>query len=62
MLNGNVSSQMLALQRQKILEEYNKDIVSSTQERDEEFIKAAPQLFGVQFIKGAGTGGQCSAG
>ena len=46
-------SQMSFLQRQKVLEEYNKDLLSFTQEREETFIKAAPQLFGSQFPKDA---------
>ena len=52
-LIGNASSQMSILQRQKILEEYNKDLLSFAQDREEEFTKAAPQLFGAQFPKEA---------
>ena len=52
-LLGNASSQMSALRRQKILEEYNKDLLSFAQDREEEFTKAAPQLFGAQFPKDA---------
>ena len=52
-LIGNASSQMSILRRQKILEEYNKDLLSFAQDREEEFTKAAPQLFGVQFPKEA---------
>ena len=52
-LLGNASSQMSALRRQKILEEYNKDLLSFVQDREEEFTKAAPQLFGAQFPKDA---------
>ena len=50
---GNASSQMSILRRQKILEEYNKDLLSFAQDREEEFTKAAPQLFGAQFPKEA---------
>ena len=49
MLLGNAS----ALRRQKILKEYNKDLLSFAQDREEEFTKAAPQLFGAQFPKDA---------
>ena len=52
-LIGNASSQMSILRRQKILEEYNKDLLSFAQDREEEFTKAAPQLFGAQFPKEA---------
>ena len=51
-LFGNASSQMSILRRQKILEEYNMDLLSFAQDR-EEFPKAAPQLFGAQFSKDA---------
>ena len=37
----------------KVLEEYNKDLLSFAQEREEEFIKAAPQLLEVQFPEDA---------
>ena len=53
MLIGNASSQMSVLQRQKILEEYNRDLLSFAHDREDEFTKAAPQLFGAQFPKDA---------
>ena len=46
-LIGNASSQMSILRRQKILEEYNKDLLSFAQGKEEEFIKTGSQLFGV---------------
>ena len=52
-LIGNASSQMSVLRRQKILEEYNRDLLSFAQDREDEFTKAAPQLFGAQFPKDA---------
>ena len=51
MLIGNASSQISILRRKKILEEYNKDLLSFAQDRAGEFIKAAPMLFGAQFPK-----------
>ena len=53
MLIENASSQMSVLQRQKIPEEYNRDLLYFTQDREVEFTKAAPQLFGAQFPKDA---------
>ena len=50
-LLGNASSQMSGLRRQKVLKEYNKDLLSFTKEREATFIKAAPLLFGPQFLK-----------
>ena len=47
----NVFSQILGLQRQKVLEEYNKDLLSFVKEREATFIKAAPLLFELQFPK-----------
>ena len=52
-LIGNASSQMSVLRRKKILEEYNRDLLSFAQDREDEFTKAAPQLFRVQFPKDA---------
>ena len=52
-LIGNASSLMFVLRRQKILEEYNRDLLSFVQDREDEFTKAAPQLFGAQFPKDA---------
>jgi len=52
-LLGNASSQMSGLRRQKVLEEYNKDLLSFAKEREATFIKAAPLLFGPQFPKDA---------
>ena len=51
MLIGNASSQISILRREKILEEYNKDLLPFAQDREGEFIKAAPMLFGAQFPK-----------
>ena len=53
MLIGNASSQISILRREKILEEYNKDLLSFAQDREGEFIKSAPMLFGAQFPKDA---------
>ena len=52
-LIGNTSSLMSVLRRQKILEEYNRDLLSFVQDREDEFTKAAPQLSGAQFPKDA---------
>ena len=52
-LIGNASSQISILRREKILEEYNKDLLSFAQDRKGEFIKAVPMLFGAQFSKDA---------
>ena len=52
-LIGNVSSQISIFRREKILEEYNMDLLSFAQDREGEFIKAAPMLFGAQFPKDA---------
>ena len=52
-LLSNASSQMSGLRRQKVLEEYNKDLLSFAKEREATFIKAAPLLFGPQFPKDA---------
>ena len=41
-----LSTQMSALLRQEVLEEYNKELLSFTQERE---AKAAPQLFRTKF-------------
>ena len=48
-LLGNASTQMSALRHQRVLEEYNKDLLSFAQEREAEFVKAAPQLLGTKF-------------
>ena len=52
-LIGNASYQVSILRREKILEEYNKDLLLFAQDREGEFIKAAPMLFGAQFPKDA---------
>lgn len=48
-LLGNASAQMSTLRRQKVLEEYNRDLLSFAQGREAEFLAAAPQLFGPKF-------------
>ena len=48
-LLGNASTQMSALRHQRVLEEYNKDLLSFAQESEAEFVKAAPQLLGTKF-------------
>jgi len=47
-LLGNAFVQMSALRRQKVLEEYNKELITFAQgkEREAEFLKVAPNLFG----------------
>ena len=50
---GNAMSQIPGLQRQKVLKEYNKDLLSFAKEREATFIKAASLLFGPQFPKDA---------
>ena len=52
-LIGNASSQISIFRREKILEEYNMDLLSFAQDREGEFIKAALMLFGAQFPKDA---------
>ena len=46
---------MSALRCQKVLEEYNKDLITFAQgkEREAEFLKAAPDLFGSKFPRDA---------
>lgn len=48
-LLDNASSQILGLHRQKVPEEYNKDLLSFVKEREVTFIKTAPPLFRSQF-------------
>ena len=50
---GNAACNMSTLRCTKILEEYNKDLLSFAEDRDEEFLKAAPMLFGSSFPKDA---------
>lgn len=50
-LLGNAASQISRLRRQKVLEEYNRDLLSFAKEREATFIKAAPLLFKAQFPK-----------
>jgi len=50
-LLGNTPSHIPNLRRTKVLEEYNKDLVTWAQDREGEFLKAAPQLFGPEFPK-----------
>ena len=52
-LLGNVLSQIPGLRTQKVLKEYNKDLLSFAKEREATFIKAASLLFGPQFPKDA---------
>jgi len=54
-LLGNAFAQMSALRRQKVLEEYNKELITFAQgkERETEFLKAAPDLFGSKFPRDA---------
>lgn len=54
-LLGNASCHISTLRRTKVLEEYNKDLVLWAQDREAEFLKAAPQLFGPEFPKDATT-------
>ena len=54
-LLGNASSHISNLWRTKVLEEYNKDLVTWAQDHEGEFLKAAPQLFGPEFPKHATT-------
>ena len=50
---GNASSQCTALRRTGILEEYNKDLVSFSQESGELFASATNRLFGPSFLEKA---------
>ena len=54
-LLGNAFAQMSALCCQKVLEEYNKELITFAQgrEREAEFLKAAPDLFGSKFLRDA---------
>ena len=47
-LLGNAAAQMSTLRRQKVLEEYNCNLLSFAQSRETEFL-TAPQLFGPKF-------------
>ena len=48
-LLGNAFAQMSQLHSQKVLEEYNKKLLTFSQGRESEFLKAAPELFGLKF-------------
>jgi len=48
-LLGNASSQMSSLQRTRVLQEYNRDLVEWAQQREHKFNEAAPALFGQSF-------------
>ena len=48
-LLGNTFAQISMLRRQKVLEEYNKELLTFAQGREMEFLKAAPELFGPKF-------------
>ena len=52
-LLGNAFAQMSVLRRQKVLEEYNKELLTFAQGREAEFLKAAPELFGPKFPRDA---------
>ena len=54
-LLGNAFTQMSTLRRQKVLEEYNKELLTFAQgkDREAEFLKAAPELFGPKFPRDA---------
>ena len=49
----NAATQFLAYGRTKILEEYNKDLVSFSEEVEPDLQAAAPLLFGQSFTKQA---------
>ena len=48
-LIGNASSQMSALWRTRVLQEYNRDLVDWAQRREPKFNEATPALFGPDF-------------
>ena len=48
-LLGNAFAQMSVLRRQRVLEEYNKELLTSAQGREAEFLKTAPELLGPKF-------------
>ena len=50
---GNAATQFSAYRRTKILEEYNKDLVSFSEEVEPDLQAAAPLLFGQSFTKQA---------
>ena len=50
---GNTATQFSAYRRTKILEEYNKDLVSFSEEVEPDLRAAAPLLFGSSFTKQA---------
>ena len=50
---GNAATQFSAYRRTKILEEYNKDLVSFSEEMEPDLRTAAPLLFGQSFTKQA---------
>ena len=52
-LLGNAFAQMSMLRRQRVLEEYNKELITFAQGRETEFLKAAPELFGPKFPRDA---------
>ena len=52
-LLANTSHQMSAMRRAKILEEYNKDLLTFTVAKDSDRANAALELFGPNFLKEA---------
>ena len=50
---GNASTQTCNLQRLKLMEDINKDLVGYTMEQEEHFTAQAPMLFGNEFMKNA---------
>jgi len=48
---GNVSAQCSIFRRTKVLEEYNKQLLSFCNNREAKFKAVAPQLFGQAFAK-----------
>ena len=50
---GNASAQTSNLQRQKLMEDINKDLVSYTMEQEEHFMAKASMLFSPEFTKNA---------
>ena len=52
-LLGNASRQFSLYCRTKVLEDFNKDLISFAEEKEPELRTAAPQLFGSAFTKQA---------
>lgn len=52
-LLGNASTQFSLYRRTKVLEDFNKDLISFAEEKEPELRTAAPQLFGSAFTKQA---------